>query len=126
VALASGRAAPRNDPAPYRRKPYRRNAAPQEKNVDHSGQIALYRKLKLANRARLDLFPPGVFVWCLMRTPPRACSRLLLVLFRLVVALALSKRPLRSGVESEREFSAVGKELADLLYFTSVAGDAAL
>src|SRR5580704_7263048 len=86
VALASGRAAPRNDPAPYRRKPYRRNAAPQEKNVDHSGQIALYRKLKLANRARLDLFPPGVFVWCLMRTPPRACSRLLLVLFRLVVA----------------------------------------
>jgi hypothetical protein len=98
----------------------------RKKNVERAPQISVFRKLKLANRARLDLFPPGVFVWCLMRTPPRACSGLLLGLFRLVVALVPSKRPLRPGLESKREFRAVGQELADLLYFTSGAGDATL
>jgi hypothetical protein len=47
---------------------------------------------------------------------------LLLGLFRLVVGLVPFKRPLRSGLESKREFGTEGQELADLLLFTSASG----
>jgi hypothetical protein len=75
-------------------------------------------KLKLAICARPELFRR---VFCLVphmdaaRNCSPACSALLSRLFPLVPALVPFKRALRRGVESKREFGAVGAGLVVLL-----------
>jgi len=97
-------------------------ASCRKKVVDHSGQIPLYRKLKLAICARPGL-SAGRFVWCLPWTlrgvviplVPTCCLRL----FVLVARLVPFKHPLRRRIETKRKFGAAEVGLVVLLYFAS-------